>query len=128
VEDVVAKYEWAKEANRRVMKLKEEGKPLPKSLDEVEAMMGGRWSAAASVNLAKTGQLSRNAACPCGSGKKYKRCVLFLSFSKSGFLCSFPNLVCIGGHKAPACSLASCVSWAPSLCSNWVLRNGNCLP
>jgi uncharacterized protein YecA (UPF0149 family) len=74
VEDVVAKYEWAKEANRRVMKLKEEGKPLPKSLDEVEAMMGGRWSAAASVNLAKTGQLSRNAACPCGSGKKYKRC------------------------------------------------------
>lgn len=35
VDAVLAKYEWAKEANRRVMKLKEEGKPLPKSLDEV---------------------------------------------------------------------------------------------
>lgn len=35
VENVLAKYEWAKEANSRVMKLKEEGKPLPKSLNEV---------------------------------------------------------------------------------------------
>jgi hypothetical protein len=62
-------------------------------------MMGGRWSAAASVNLAKTGQLSRNAACPCGSGKKYKRCVLFLSFSKSGFLCSFQTWFALVGTR-----------------------------
>ncbi len=55
---------------------------------QVEAMMGGRWSAAASVNLAKTGQLSRNAACPCGSGKKYKRCVLFLSLNQGSFALS----------------------------------------
>lgn len=40
VENVVAKYEWAKEANRRVLKLKEEGKPLPKSLNEVSSCMG----------------------------------------------------------------------------------------
>lgn len=44
VEDVVAKYEWAKEANRRVMKLKEEGKPLPKSLDEVGFSLVGLTS------------------------------------------------------------------------------------
>lgn len=74
VENVISKYEWAKEANRRVKKLEAEGKPLPKTLNEVEALMGGSWSAAASVNLAKTGNISRNAACPCGSKKKYKRC------------------------------------------------------
>jgi len=74
VENVLAKYEWAKEANCRVMKLKEEGKPLPKSLNEVEALMGRSWSAAASVNLSKDGNISRNAPCPCGSKKKYKRC------------------------------------------------------
>lgn len=74
VENVVSKYEWAKEANRRVKKLEAEGKPLPKTLNEVEALMGGSWSAAASVNLAKSGNISRNAPCPCGSKKKYKRC------------------------------------------------------
>lgn len=74
VENVISKYEWAKEANRRVQKLEAEGKPLPKSLPEVEALMGGSWSAAASVNLAKSGNISRNAPCPCGSKKKYKRC------------------------------------------------------
>lgn len=35
VENVVSKYEWAKEANRRVKKLEAEGKPLPKTLNEV---------------------------------------------------------------------------------------------
>lgn len=35
VENVISKYEWAKEANRRVQKLEAEGKPLPKSLPEV---------------------------------------------------------------------------------------------
>ncbi|KAL2643806.1 hypothetical protein R1flu_011393 [Riccia fluitans] len=76
VEDVLGKYEWTREANRRVIKLKEEGKPLPKSLDEIEKLMGGRWKPASSVNLSKEngGQQSRNSPCPCGSGKKYKRC------------------------------------------------------
>ncbi|CAM6129673.1 unnamed protein product [Calypogeia fissa] len=74
VNDVLGKYEWAREANARMMRLKAEGKPLPKSLDEVEKMMGSRWKAAASVNLSKDSQSSRNVPCPCGSGKKYKRC------------------------------------------------------
>ncbi|CAM6103658.1 unnamed protein product [Calypogeia fissa] len=74
VNDVLGKYEWAREANARMMRLKAEGKPLPKSLDEVEKMMGSRWKAAASVNLSKDSQPSRNVPCPCGSGKKYKRC------------------------------------------------------
>ena len=44
--------------------------------------MGGSWSAAASVNLAKSGNISRNAPCPCGSRKKYKRHVLFVDSRK----------------------------------------------
>ena len=35
VEDVLAKYTWAKEAQKKIDKLKEEGKPLPKNFNEV---------------------------------------------------------------------------------------------
>ncbi|XP_078165774.1 SEC-C motif protein isoform X1 [Carex rostrata] len=34
VEHILAKYSWAKEAQRKIDKLKEEGKPLPKSFSE----------------------------------------------------------------------------------------------
>ena len=37
VEHILAKYTWAKEAQKKIEKLKEEGKPLPKSFNEVEA-------------------------------------------------------------------------------------------
>lgn len=42
VENVVSKYEWAKEANRRVKKLEAEGKPLPKTLNEVSTLLFNR--------------------------------------------------------------------------------------
>ncbi|EFJ18683.1 hypothetical protein SELMODRAFT_444490 [Selaginella moellendorffii] len=69
VEDILSKYKWTKEAHSKVEKLRKEGKPLPKSFDEVEALMGGRWKSPKSVPI-----LSRNQLCSCGSGKKYKRC------------------------------------------------------
>ncbi|GKV40404.1 hypothetical protein SLEP1_g48056 [Rubroshorea leprosula] len=55
-------------------KLKEEGKPLPKSMGEVQKLMGSTPLDLARSNLAKSGQISRNAPCPCGSQKRYKRC------------------------------------------------------
>lgn len=35
VENALSKYTWAKEAQKKMEKLKEEGKPLPKSFAEV---------------------------------------------------------------------------------------------
>lgn len=35
VEHILAKYTWAKEAQKKIVKLKEEGKPLPKNFNEV---------------------------------------------------------------------------------------------
>ncbi|XP_038985645.1 uncharacterized protein LOC103714694 isoform X2 [Phoenix dactylifera] len=35
VEEVLAKYRWAKEAQKKIDKLKEEGKPLPKNFNEL---------------------------------------------------------------------------------------------
>lgn len=35
VENALSKFTWAKEAQRKLEKLKEEGKPMPKSLAEV---------------------------------------------------------------------------------------------
>lgn len=35
VEHILAKYSWAKQAQKKIEKLKEEGKPLPKSFSEV---------------------------------------------------------------------------------------------
>lgn len=35
VENALAKFTWAKEAQKKIEKLKEEGKPLPKSFAEV---------------------------------------------------------------------------------------------
>uniref|UniRef100_A0A2P2KEB6 Uncharacterized protein LOC105110455 n=1 Tax=Rhizophora mucronata TaxID=61149 RepID=A0A2P2KEB6_RHIMU len=74
VENALAKFTWAKEAQNRLQKLKEEGKPMPKSFAEVQKLMGSTPLDLARSNLAKSGQLSRNALCPCGSKKRYKRC------------------------------------------------------
>jgi len=38
VEHILAKYTWAKEAQKKIEKLKEEGKPLPKSFNEVGSL------------------------------------------------------------------------------------------
>ncbi|KAK6118579.1 hypothetical protein DH2020_047692 [Rehmannia glutinosa] len=74
VENALAKFTWAKEAQRKMEQLKAEGKPLPKSLAEVQKLMGSSPLDVARSNLAKSGQISRNAPCPCGSRKLYKRC------------------------------------------------------
>ncbi|OAY67174.1 Protein translocase subunit SecA 1 [Ananas comosus] len=76
VEHILAKYSWAKEAQKKIEKLKEEGKPLPKSFSEVQKLMGSTPLEVGRSNLAKSGQISRNALCPCGSGKRYKRCAV----------------------------------------------------
>ncbi|XP_043718936.1 protein translocase subunit SecA 1 [Telopea speciosissima] len=74
VENALSKFTWAKEAQKKIEKLKEEGKPMPKSLAEVQKLMGSTPLDLARSNLAKSGQISRNALCPCGSKKRYKRC------------------------------------------------------
>ncbi|CAL5038144.1 unnamed protein product [Urochloa decumbens] len=74
VEHILAKYTWAKEAQKKMAKLKEEGKPLPKTFNEIQNLMGSTPTDVGRSNLAKGGQISRNALCPCGSKKRYKRC------------------------------------------------------
>ncbi|KAI9084827.1 hypothetical protein K1719_033233 [Acacia pycnantha] len=74
VENALSKFTWAKEAQKKIEKLKEEGKPMPKSIAEVQKLVGSNPLDLARSNLAKSGQVSRNALCPCGSKKRYKRC------------------------------------------------------
>ncbi|BAF19357.1 uncharacterized protein [Oryza sativa Japonica Group] len=74
VEHILAKYTWAKEAQKKIVKLKEEGKPLPKNFNEVKNLMGSTPLDVGRSNLEKSGQISRNAMCPCGSKKRYKKC------------------------------------------------------
>ncbi|XP_054782740.1 uncharacterized protein LOC129290045 [Prosopis cineraria] len=74
VENALSKFTWAKEAQKKIEKLKEEGKPMPKSIAEVQKLVGSTPLDLARSNLAKSGQVSRNALCPCGSKKRYKRC------------------------------------------------------
>ncbi|CAN0897600.1 Protein translocase subunit SecA [Linum grandiflorum] len=74
VESALAKFTWAKQAQTKLDKMKEEGKPMPKSLAEVQKLMGNTPMDLARSNLAKSGQISRNAFCPCGSKKRYKKC------------------------------------------------------
>ncbi|CAM0914006.1 unnamed protein product [Alopecurus aequalis] len=74
VEHVLAKYTWAKDAQKKIEKLKEEGKPLPKTFSEVQNLMGNTPLDVGRSNMAKDGNISRNALCPCGSKKRYKRC------------------------------------------------------
>ncbi|OIS97306.1 PREDICTED: uncharacterized protein LOC109234573 isoform X2 [Nicotiana attenuata] len=74
VENTLAKFTWAKEAQTKLEKMKEEGKPMPKNMAEVQKLMGSSPMDVARSNLAKSGHISRNAFCPCGSKKRYKRC------------------------------------------------------
>ncbi|GAB2211498.1 hypothetical protein Droror1_Dr00024813 [Drosera rotundifolia] len=74
IENTLAKFMWAKEAQSKMQKLQEEGKPLPKSMAEVQKLMGSTPLDLARSNLAKSGQISRNTLCPCGSKKRYKKC------------------------------------------------------
>ncbi|KAJ6434305.1 hypothetical protein OIU85_004940 [Salix viminalis] len=74
VENVLSKFLWAREAETKMQKLRKEGKPLPKTMTEVQKLMGSTPLDLARSNLAKSGQISKNALCPCGSKKKYKRC------------------------------------------------------
>lgn len=74
VENTLAKFSWAKEAQEKLEKLKEEGKPMPKTMAEVQKLMGSTPMDLAKSNMAKSGQISRNAFCPCGSKKRYKKC------------------------------------------------------
>ncbi|KAL2345756.1 hypothetical protein Fmac_007041 [Flemingia macrophylla] len=74
VENALAKFTWAKVAQKKIKKLIEEGKPTPKSIAEIQKLVGSTPLDLARSNLAESGQVSRNAFCPCGSKKRYKRC------------------------------------------------------
>ncbi|XP_057871739.2 uncharacterized protein LOC131078101 [Cryptomeria japonica] len=74
VENALSKFTWAKAAQKKIDKLKEEGKPMPKNLAEVQKLVGSSPIDIANSALAKPGKISRNANCPCGSMKKYKKC------------------------------------------------------
>ncbi|XP_008218173.1 PREDICTED: protein translocase subunit SecA [Prunus mume] len=74
VENALAKFTWAREAQKKMENLQKEGKPMPKNINEVQKLMGSTPFDLAKSNLAKSGQISRNALCPCGSKKRYKRC------------------------------------------------------
>ncbi|KAL0286521.1 UNVERIFIED_CONTAM: hypothetical protein Sangu_2729700 [Sesamum angustifolium] len=64
VENALSKFTWAKEAQRKLEQLKAEGKPMPKSMAEIQKLMGSSPLDIARTNLAKSGQISRNAPCP----------------------------------------------------------------
>ncbi|KAL1549621.1 protein translocase subunit SecA 1-like isoform X1 [Salvia divinorum] len=74
VENTLAKFTWAKQAQGKLEQLQAEGKPIPKSMSEIQKMMGSSSLDLARSNLAKSGKTSRNSPCPCGSKKLYKRC------------------------------------------------------
>ncbi|KAH0933852.1 hypothetical protein HID58_010969 [Brassica napus] len=73
VENTLSKFTWARQAHKKMTELKDGGKPLPKNMGELQKMMGSTPMDMARSNLAKSGQISRNALCPCGSKKRYKR-------------------------------------------------------
>ncbi|EXB45091.1 hypothetical protein L484_019316 [Morus notabilis] len=85
VENALAKITWGTEAQKKIESLKKEGKPMPKSLAEVQKLMGSTPLDLARSNLAKSGQISRNALCPCGSNKRYKRYSMFPTFTERFF-------------------------------------------
>ncbi|XP_075477687.1 uncharacterized protein LOC142518757 isoform X1 [Primulina tabacum] len=77
VENALSKFTWAKQAEKKVLKLKEEGKPMPKNLAEVQKLMGSSPLDVARSSMLKSGQTSRNSPCPCGSKKLYKSLPLY---------------------------------------------------
>ncbi|KAH0465087.1 hypothetical protein IEQ34_005190 [Dendrobium chrysotoxum] len=89
VEHILSKYKWAKDAQKKIDKLKEEGKALPKSFSEVQKLMGSTPLDVARSNMPKSSKIGRNDPCSCGSGKKYKR------YGFNAFICSFRYLFII---------------------------------
>ncbi|KAL6909900.1 hypothetical protein ACP4OV_001559 [Aristida adscensionis] len=88
VEHILAKYTWAREAQTKILKLKEEGKPLPKTFNEIQNLVGSTPMDVGRANLEKSGQISRNSLCPCGSKKRYKRyCAVELPELKTTSFC-----------------------------------------
>ena len=97
VNDVILKYRWYESANHKMQKLKREGKPLPRTFEEVrpklakcryrvstamsrlgfgvqvEKVVGSPKPSSQSPGGGVGSKISRNALCPCGSKKKYKR-------------------------------------------------------
>ncbi|KAK8277256.1 hypothetical protein V6Z12_D10G253400, partial [Gossypium hirsutum] len=73
VENALAKFTWAKEVHKKMVKLKEEGKPMPKNFAVVQKLTGLTPLDLTKFNMVKSGEMSRNAPCPCGSKKRYKR-------------------------------------------------------
>ncbi|XP_057778231.1 uncharacterized protein LOC130996956 isoform X2 [Salvia miltiorrhiza] len=74
VENTLAKFTWAKQAQGKLEQLHAEGKPIPTSMAEIQKLMGSSPLDHARSNMAKSGKTSRNSPCPCGSKKLYKRC------------------------------------------------------
>lgn len=62
---------------------------------QVQKLMGSTPLDLARSNLAKSGQISRNALCPCGSKKRYKRYSLFPTVTEI-FEC---QIIVTGSHS-----------------------------
>lgn len=74
VSEALANYECMKQTYSKVLKMKDEGKPLPKTLEEVKNLIDYPVKHDVSQGLSKSAEIGRNSPCHCGSGKKYKRC------------------------------------------------------
>ncbi|KAK3282800.1 hypothetical protein CYMTET_9476 [Cymbomonas tetramitiformis] len=91
IDDTISKYEWMKRAVDKMAEMKKDGKPLPQDMKGLEAAAGGPWrppprkptgnpldgrkiSAGMQVVTQNSALPGRNAPCPCGSGKRHKRC------------------------------------------------------
>ncbi|PKA51804.1 hypothetical protein AXF42_Ash008033 [Apostasia shenzhenica] len=60
VEHILSKYKWAKDAQKKIEKLKEEGKPMPTSFSQVQKLMGSTPLDVARSNLSsKSGKIGR---------------------------------------------------------------------
>lgn len=72
VNNFLVKFSWFCQAQAKMEALRAQGKPVPRTFKEVEELMGGSWTR--TTGGTQGAAPSRNAACPCGSGKKFKRC------------------------------------------------------
>lgn len=75
---------------------------------QMQKLMGSSPLDLAKSNLAKSGQISRNALCPCGSKKRYKWYFsIFPSFHESN--CDLLNLDTVVGADQVSSSITSSV-------------------
>ena len=73
VENCLWKHAWAKDAVRKVNELKARGEAAPKTFEELNELVGGDWKGEPPPPV-RSAKVGRNAPCPCGSGKKHKKC------------------------------------------------------